>query len=39
MIFGQTGVIMHITEIIIENLKCFEGSFRLKLHKEFNILV
>ena len=30
---------MFIKEIIIENFKCFEGRFRLKLNKELNILV
>ena len=30
---------MHITKIIIENFKCFEGRFPLELNKGLNILV
>lgn len=30
---------MHITKIIIENFKCFEGRFSLELNKGLNILV
>jgi len=32
-------VLMHLTKIIIENFKCFEGSFSLELNKGLNILV
>lgn len=30
---------MHITKIIIENFKCFEGRFSLELNKGLNIIV
>ncbi|MBU1256312.1 AAA family ATPase, partial [Patescibacteria group bacterium] len=30
---------MHITKVIIQNFKCFEGTFMLDLNKSLNILV